>query len=79
MAMTNTVRELKNTMEDMMDVCKRKLGEEVFEDDEFYDAESIEMMRSMFKMCDLAMDLMVQQAETIERMDEKLDKLLEKS
>ena len=79
MGMTNTVRELKKSMDDMMNVCKKKLGEEVFENDMFYDAETVELMRNMFKMCDLATDLMVQQAETIERMDSKLDKLLAKS
>ena len=78
MGMTNTARELKKSMEDTMNVCKKKLCEEVLDDD-CIDAETIELMRGMFKMCDLAMDLMVQQAETIEKMDEKLDKLLEKS
>ena len=78
MGMTNTARELKKSMEDMMNVCKRKLGEEMFDTD-CVDVDCIELMRSMFKMCDLAMDLTVQQAETIEAMNEKVDKLLEKS
>lgn len=78
MGMTNTARELKKNMEDMMDVCKKKLGGELLDDD-YVDAEAIEFMRSMFKMCDVAMELMVQQAETLDAMNEKLDKLVEKS
>lgn len=77
MKMTDTVRELKKDMNNMMDLCKRKLGAEVFDGDAV-DPEVIEMMRSLFHMCDLSMKLVEQQAETIERMDDKLDKLLAK-
>jgi hypothetical protein len=77
MGMTNTVRELKKDMDEMMDEFKAKLGAEVF-DNEFIDPELIKMMQKMFHMYDLSMKLMEQQADTIERMDEKLDKLLEK-
>lgn len=78
MGMTNTARELKKSMGDVMSVCKQKLGEEMFDAD-CIDTELIDLMRGLFKMCDLAMDLTVQQAETIEAMNEKLDKLVEKS
>ena len=79
MAMINTVRELKKNMEDMVNVCKCKLGEEVFKNEEFYDTETFELMRSMFKMCDLSMQLMEEQALTIDGINNKLDILLEKS
>jgi hypothetical protein len=76
MAMTNTARELKENVNKMMDLCKRKLGEEVL-GDENVDAETIELMRGMFRMCDLALKLTCEQAETIDEMNSKLDKLLE--
>lgn len=75
MEMTNTARELKESVNKMMDLCKRKLGEEVF-DDKSVDAETIELMRGMFHMCDLAMELTCKQAETIDEINGKLDKLL---
>lgn len=78
MAMTNTVRELKKNMEDMLNVCKRKIGEEMFDAD-CIDVEAFELMQGMFKMCDLSMKLMEEQAETIDEINNKLDKLLERS
>lgn len=78
MGMTNTVRELKKDMGDMMDKCKAMLGKEMLDADSV-EPEVIELTRKLFKVCDLSMTLMEQQAETIEKMDEKLDKLLEKN
>ena len=77
MAMMNTVRELRTSVDGMMDVCKRKLGEEMFDDS--IDIELVECMRGMFKMCDLAMQFVEEQAETINDMNDKLDKLLAKT
>ena len=76
MAMTNTARELKENVNNMMELCKRKLGEEVFGDESF-DADAFELMSGMFRMCDLAMKLVCEQAETIDEINNKLDKLLE--
>ena len=76
MGMTNTVRELKDSMGNVMDVVKRKLGEQIFDDDDVMDIEFYELMRSVFHMCDLAMVLLEQQAMTLEGIDGKLDKLL---
>jgi hypothetical protein len=76
MELTNTACELKESVKNMMELCKRKLGEEVIDDDDI-DAETIEMMRGMFHMCDLAMKLTCEQAGAIEEMNRKLDKLLE--
>lgn len=76
MGMTNTVCELKKSMNDTMNVLKRKLGEEMFDCE--VEPELFEMMRGLFHMCDLSMELMEQQAKTIEGIDEKLDKLLER-
>ena len=72
--MTETARELKKGMDDMMIVCKRKFGEMVFDGD--VDTELVEFMRGMFNMCDLSMKLVEEQAQTIEAMNDKLDKLL---
>lgn len=74
MAMTNTVRELNESANKMLEVCKRKLGEELFDDN--IDAETVEVMRDMFRMCDAAMKLVREQAETIDEINLKLDKLL---
>ena len=78
MDMMNTVRDLKQSYGDMMNVCKKKLGEEVFDDNNVMDIEFFEMMRGMFRMGDLAMQLVEQQAQTIQEMNNKLDKLLER-
>lgn len=77
MGMTNTVRELKKDMESMLEQCKAKIGKEMLDDD-YIEPEAIEMMRKLFSVCDLSMKLMEQQAEIIEGIDNKLDKLLEK-
>lgn len=72
MGMTNTVRELKESMGNMKNIIKRKLCEEMVNADSI-DTELVELTKDLFKMCDLSMTLMEQQAETMERMDNKLD------
>jgi hypothetical protein len=75
MDMMNTVYELKKGYNDMMSVCKKKLGEEMF-DDEYVDVDTIEIMRNMFRMCDLAITLVEQQTKTLNDINNKFDKLL---
>lgn len=77
MKMTDTVREMKESVDKIVGVCKQKIAEEMFEDD--MDIEFYGVMRDMFKMLDLSMTLMQQQAEAIQEMNDKLDKLLEKA
>lgn len=72
MIMTNTVRELKESMDNMKNIVKRKLCEEMVNADSI-DTELVELTQDLFKMCDLSMKLMKQQAETMERMDDKLN------
>jgi hypothetical protein len=76
MELTKTACELKESANRTMELIKHKLGEEVIDDDNI-DAETLEMMRDMFHMCDLAMKLTCEQADAIEEMNRKLDKLLE--
>lgn len=75
MTMTEKACELKKSMSETLDLCKRKLGEEMINADDV-DIEAIELVRGLFHVCDLAMELTCKQAETIEEMNGKLDKLL---
>lgn len=76
MELTKTACELKETAKNAMELIKRKLGEEVIDNDGI-DAETLEIMRGMFHMCDLATKLTCEQAEIMDEMNRKLDKLLE--
>ena len=76
MAMTNTARELKKSIDDMMLLCKRKIVEEAVESDEI-DPDGFEALRIMFNMCELCTKLTCEQAELMEKMNRKLDRLLE--
>ena len=75
MTMTEKACELKKSMDETLDLCKRKLGEEMFDADDV-DTEAIKLVRGIFHVCDLAMELTCKQAETIEEINSKLDKLL---
>jgi hypothetical protein len=74
MELITTVHEFENEVKEMTGKFKKKLGEEVFDDE--FDTETIELMTGLFKMLDTSTKLVVQQAETIHTINEKLDKLL---
>jgi hypothetical protein len=76
MELTMTAYELKKNAKDMIELYKKKIGEEVI-DDECVDAETLGLIRGIFNMCDLAMELTCEQAEAIDEINRKLDKLLE--
>jgi hypothetical protein len=76
MGMTSIVYEMKENMNHIMTAFKRKLGEEMFNADGI-DTELVELTQGLFKMCDLSMKLMEQQAETMERMDDKLNTIVD--
>ena len=76
MEVTKTAFELKESVKNMMELLKCKLGEEVIDDDDI-DTETLELMRGMFRMCDLAMKLTCEQATAMDEMNRKLDNLLE--
>ena len=78
MDMIKTVNELTEGMNSMMELIKRKAAESMFEDESF-DADIVELMRGLTRMSDLSMVLVKQQAETIQEINNKLDKLLEKA
>lgn len=82
MELMQTVKEFTETTDKVMEKCKKKLGETMF--DEFCDAdeEDIEMiglMADMFHLCDVSLKLVSKQAETIQEINEKMDKLLARS
>jgi stress response protein YsnF len=76
MDMVYIARELKENADRTMELCKRKLGEEVFDNDDI-DTELVELMRGVFRICDLATQLTCEQANAMNEINRKLDKLLE--
>lgn len=69
-----TANEYAKGVNEMTDKFKKKFGELVFDSD--VDAEILDFIKSMFGMIDVSTRLVVQQAETIQEINEKLDKLL---
>lgn len=78
MDMIKTVNELTEGMNSMMELIKRKTAESLFEDESF-DADIVELMRGLTRMSDLSMRLVKEQTTTIQEINNKLDKLLEKA
>lgn len=65
---TMEVNELKETM-------FKKFGAELFDS---MNGEEFELFQKYFKLVDLSMEIVEEQAVTIHKIDEKLDKLLAK-
>ena len=78
MDMIKTVNELTEGMNSMMELIKRKAAESLFEAKRF-DADVVELMRGLTHMSDLSMRLVKEQTTTIQEINNKLDKLLEKA
>ena len=76
MEMIKTANEMKENADRMMEIAKRKLGEEVFDADSV-DTDLIELVRCCIRMYDLGMKLTCEQAEAMDEMDRKLDKVLD--
>lgn len=69
-----TVKEFEGIAGRTMEGFKKKAGEMVFEQE--FDAETLGFMQDAFRMCELALKLVGQQARTIDEINGKLDKLL---
>lgn len=65
---TMEVNELKETM-------FNKFGAELFDS---MNGEEFELIQKCFRLVDLSMEIVEEQAKTIQKIDEKLDKLLAK-
>lgn len=75
MTMVETARELKVRMDTTMNIAKRKIGEEMF-DAGSIEPELFELLINMFQMCTLYGKLVEEQAEIINEMNNKLDRLV---
>jgi hypothetical protein len=78
MAMNETVREMTDCVDKIMDVFKRKFGELVFDDYEEVDTDTLELMRNTLRLSEVSLKLVREQTETLEKIDRKLDMLLER-
>lgn len=77
MDMIATVNEFEKCVNITMEKAKAKLKDELFEDS--FDSDGLDFVKDLFHMCDLAMRLVKEQATTIQNINEKLDKLLERT
>jgi uncharacterized membrane protein len=69
-----TANEYAKGVNEMTEQFKKKFGELVFDED--VDADVLDLIKSMFGMIDVSTRLVVQQAKTIQEINDKLDKLL---
>ena len=76
MAMTKTVYELTEIGDKLMKTYKQKIVEQVVESVDSLDPELYELFVDMFRMYDLSMKLVKEQAETMDEINNKLDRLL---
>ena len=74
--MERTYKEFEEAMNEVMSVCKAQLADLMFDGD--MDEQAIAMLRAGFKLIDASKNLMKKQAETMDEMNEKLDKLLDR-
>lgn len=72
-----TANEYAKGVNEMTEQFKKKFGELVF--DESVDSDTLNLIKSMFGMIDVSTRLVVQQAETIQEINKKLDKLLDRT
>ena len=75
MDLRKTANEYVEGIEKMNELFKKKFGELVFDDD--IDTDVLDLIKSMFGMIDVSTRLVRDQANTIQDINEKLDKLLE--
>jgi hypothetical protein len=66
------MEKMEKCMDNMMDALKRQVGPDVFD----MDAEEFETAKSAIDMMETAREFMLEQAATIQEINEKLDKLL---
>lgn len=78
MKLSFTVKEFVEGMEKMTETCKKQFGAMLL-DEECLTGEQFELFQSMFGMIDVSTRLVRDQANTIQEINDKLDKLLEKS
>ena len=74
--MKNAMEKFENAVNELMSLCKSKLGEIMF--DEYMDDESLRMLRMCFNLTDASMNLMKEQNNMLIEMNEKLDRLTTK-
>lgn len=74
MELKNTAKEYVEGVNKMTEQFKKKFGELVFDDD--IDADVLDLFKSMFGMIDISTRLVAEQANTIQEINDKLDKLL---
>lgn len=72
--MRMTVKEFEEIAGRTMEGFKKAAGEMVLEED--FDTTKLELMKDAFRMCELALKLVSQQARTIDEINGKMDKLL---
>ena len=75
MELVIAAQELKEGMNKMKETFMNKYGADVFE----LDTEDFAMIKSMLDIFDTSLEVTCKQAETIQAINEKLDKLLAKS
>lgn len=73
--LTNTAIEYKKGIDKMTEQFKKKFGELVFDDG--IDTELLELFKSMFGLIDISTKLVVEQAEMIQQINNKLDYMAE--
>ena len=76
MELTKTANEYAEGIKTVTEQFKKKFGELVFDDE--VDADVLDLMKGMFGMIDISTRLVVEQAKTIQEINEKLDNLLVK-
>ena len=70
-----TAKEYAEGVNKTTEQFKKKFGELVFDSD--VDADVLDLIKSMFGLIDISTKLVVEQANTIQEINEKLDRLLE--
>ena len=73
MELERAYTEFENAMDEVMGICKAQLAELMFDGD--MDERAIALLRASFKLIDASKNLMRTQSETLDKMDEKLDRL----
>lgn len=76
MDLIKAVNEYTEGVEKMTEECKKMIGVMVLEED--FEPEHLNMLQNMFGMIEVSNRLVVEQAKTIQEINEKLDKLLDK-
>ena len=77
MELKKITEEFVTTVNETMDGIKAIAGKAVFDED--MEPEYVDMMKNLFKLTDVSLQLVAAQSYALQEANEKLDKLLEKS